>query len=357
MPEMPEKNKNLPIGIGGEKLEGHKETLPVSEVANEIIWVNPHIQTPFALEIGKDCKLGMFLNPKPNESQKNFLLEVKRGHGRSGILGRVIFKDDEGRMYRDIDLKGVGNVIHEFYVNTGKFRVGATETRTDPANLSTEGILYLPYANHDMRMTEQFLEKGIRTYRIVAMIELKELIDANGIKISVKDARKQKLLEKDTPIIAIRAFGTKTRIADITSRMNYEMDNTKLALEDARLLTSQELGKNENRFSYDDYFAWFVKTIAQNVALMHKSGWVHGYLTEHNLTLDARIVDLDSVENTESQPQDSHKSITQDIDTVKHSLFSLEQSVHNMLSNSFYKKQGSVDAWFNQNYQHIINQN
>jgi len=30
---------------------------------------------------------------------------------------------------------------------------------------------------------------------------------------------------------------------------------------------------------------------------MHNNNWVHGYLTEHNVTLDAKIIDLDSVEN------------------------------------------------------------
>lgn len=37
--------------------------------------------------------------------------EVSGSHTRSGILGRVIFSDKEGRLYRDIDLKGIGYVV------------------------------------------------------------------------------------------------------------------------------------------------------------------------------------------------------------------------------------------------------
>ena|SRR3989344_2830880 len=68
-----------------------------------------------------------------------------------------------------------------------------------------------------------------------------------------------------------------------------------------------------------DYFDWFTKTMAVNVARMHNKNWVHGYLTPHNITLDARIVDLDSVETMSEVKQrvrageDTNKSFNEDI--------------------------------------------
>ena len=60
-------------------------------------------------------------------------------------------------------------------------------------------------------------------------------------------------------------------------------------------MVAQELGRDPNEFNEWEYLRWFSRTLAENVARMHKAGFIHGYLTGHNITLDCRIVDLDSV--------------------------------------------------------------
>lgn len=60
-------------------------------------------------------------------------------------------------------------------------------------------------------------------------------------------------------------------------------------------IVAQELGKDPAEFSKKEYLTWLAETLGINVARMHNSGWFHGYLTTHNITLDGRITDLDSV--------------------------------------------------------------
>ena len=43
------------------------------------------------------------------------------------------------------------------------------------------------------------------------------------------------------------------------------------------------------------YLFWFAETLGKNVGLLHAHHYSHNYLSPHNITLDARIVDLDSV--------------------------------------------------------------
>ena len=59
-------------------------------------------------------------------------------------------------------------------------------------------------------------------------------------------------------------------------------------------MVSQELGYKRT-ITDKEYFEWFAKTLGENVGIMHRNGWTHRYLSSHNVTLDCRIVDLDSV--------------------------------------------------------------
>src|SRR3989344_1741250 len=108
--------ENVPTGLGS-KLERQKETLPVLEVKNKVVWVNPDLDIPFALKVGQPTNLGLFLsrrnNPSetPLPSQKITEMEVESRHNRSALLGRVVFGEKgQGpkQLYRDIDIKGVG---------------------------------------------------------------------------------------------------------------------------------------------------------------------------------------------------------------------------------------------------------
>lgn len=301
-----EPKAELPIGeakklgeLAREKWDEH--LLLFSQVKNTVLEVNPNVNLPFNLEKGKSSSLGLFaeaaFREKPGKFPKGkHALEVwPKAHRRSAILGRVIFNDEEGRIYRDIDLKGIGSI--ESSPLTGKATLLAPGEKLVVGG--RRGLLDKHTADYDYQKSEKFLLTGIRTCRVIAIIELKELV-INQHKLSIlKTVERSIIDDKFQPVVEVRAFGTKVRIADL--RTNQEQ--RELLLEDAKKLVSQELGYKK-LISTEEYLGWFAKTLGTNVGLMHKNGWYHCYLRwGHNITLDCRIVDLDSLSELKNEGQ------------------------------------------------------
>lgn len=294
--------KELPTGTGRESEP--KETLPAVEVDNEVEWVNPDFEKlPFSLKEGEPTKLGVFLTPKPKEEEQTVDLKVSREHGRSALLGRAIFQDKQRHLYRDLELKGIGTI-------SGSLKAGTISSRREG---TTWGILYLDNTLRAKEVAEEFLKAGIRAERYIAIIRLNEIVDEKGKKISIEEARKREMINlNQEPVIGLRAFGTKFRIEDAKK---------KEILEDARHLVAQELGIKEKDFSWEEYLKWFIKTAGENLGLMHKNKWFHNYLSPHNITLDCRIVDLDSVKSFQKEKDKEEK--------MEHDYKSLESTLLN----------------------------
>lgn len=319
----------LPTGEAGKLAEAvskswNEHLLLYSQVKNKVLKVNSGFEgtLPFKLEEGKPSPLGLFaeanFKEKPRElPEDKQALETWQRHQRSALLARVIIRDRDGRLYRDVDLKGGG------YIEYGKVvRIGGSYGG------GKGGLLDINSAFLDWQMSEKFLRVGIRTHRVLAVIDLKELI-VEGKKVTVEKARKMGGIfseheEKFQPVIAVRAFGTKTRIGDLYgSSINKE--EAKLLQEDAKKLVSQEIGLKKI-LSDDAYLEWFAKTLGHNLGLMHRKGWLHGYISKHNITLDCRIVDLDSINNVTKNKKDTEKRLKEIADARK---------VLTLLSNTF----------------------
>lgn len=270
---MPEK---LPFGKV-DSLDQEGKRVSALEMQNEVLWVNPEMELPFKLEVGNASSLGVFFSERPERRS----VAVHRRHQRSALLGRAIFRDKQGRLYRDIDAKGTG------YVGEFNFKVlPSMHSRNDHGPI---GVTLLDFAEHDRDMTEQFLQAGIRTYRVAAIIALKEVIYDNEVtsvdevKNIEKHTQNPTLRESEVPVVEVRAFATKMRISDAREE----------TLEDAIELVAQE--QNLPEMSKSNYLNWFAVTLGTQLGKMHKLGYTHNYLTPHNITLDCRIVDLDSV--------------------------------------------------------------
>lgn len=286
--------------FGKKGIKEYRETLPVLEVKNKVVWINPNLDFPFKLQVGQPTNLGLFLNDAlqvPAENSKR--LEAENHHNRSLLLGRVIFGEKQGKhrqLFRDIDIKGSG------YVRTGsEVSFGAPQSGViGPVGGGEEswGIMYLEAANYDATTAESFSELGVRVSRTVAIVELEEIIYC-GKRLAVSEAKARGLISKSaTPTLEIRAFGTHARLKDIVSTKNSQEKKNAL-IKDARLLVAQELGKDPKEFDNFKYALWLAKTIGENIGLMGKGGYVHKYLgIGHNITLDGCIVDFDSVEKT-----------------------------------------------------------
>src|SRR3989344_1212293 len=315
-----------------------------SQVKNRVLEVNPDIYIPLKLEEGKSSPLGLFAeaslkrNPGVIPERKQ-TLEFWPEHQRSATLGRIIFGDKQGRIYRDIDLKGIGYVKKEsFSSNIAKVLRPGEYTES-----GRMGLLQEDMALFDRQMTEEFLKAGIRTNRVIAVIELEEII-VNGKKISVSEAIKARICEKDFhPVVEVRAFGTKARVADVLSviKTGGLTEDQKLLLEDAKKLVSQELGFQET-ISGEEYLKWFTKTLGQNMGRMHKKGWLHNYIFNHNITLDCRIVDFDSITKIENEDQ-----IGTEVDNARQVI----KELSNLIFGNYSK---STMDLFNENYEKVF---
>ena len=295
-----------------EQYKKFKEVLPARRIRNTTLWVNDAFPL-FRLKVGEKAPIGLFLTPRTEDKKNDQTvgLEVFPGHQRTAIIGRVYFKDAEGLLlYRDIDIKGIGYIISLSRFFPTKMKVG----RIEIYGYEGLGLEDLEDAEKDRDWSEKFVHAGIRSTRVIAIIKPHEIIDSEGNAISIDEAKKRGLIPKEyEPVLTVRAFGVKTRV-------NEQMGPSKkfFFLDDARRFVAFELNKNIDEFSFKDYMEWFAETLGKNIGLMHSNGWAHGvlwtgYSNPSNVTLDCRIVDLDTVCDRTREPQSFIEYSRQDL--------------------------------------------
>lgn len=288
----------IPIGLGSVTEQcantgSRRELVECAPVQNKVISVNPEIYSPLNLVEGESSPLGIFASqPIPLYSREKsdlslLLVEAWHRHTRSALLGRMLFADKEGRVYRDVDLKGAGEIDVPEFGNLQTF-VNAPGAKKGIQGFG--GLMNKKAALVDYENSEDFLRVGIRTHRVIGIIKLEEIL-FRGQKLSFDDVMRMRHGAEYVfePVIQVRAFGTKARVSDLKLGVGL------VHIADAKKMVAQELGR-ETPLTDAQYLEWFAKTLGKNVGIMHSNEWVHPYLTDHNITLDCRIVDLDSVE-------------------------------------------------------------
>lgn len=311
--------KAIPVGIGG-GLEKNKKTIPVYQVDNVVEYVNPDIQSPFDLKEGVETNLGLFLSNTPKEGETVRNVELQKYHGRAGLLGRVIIQDNEGRKYRDVDIKGLGYL----------------SDKTIFSFSGTPGILNYEAAIKEKNVSEEMLKLGLNSSRVLSIIRLNEIFDNNGDRISVEQARQNRIIrETDEPVVEVRLMGSNARIQDLRIKFDHDPENFgsyrdnwrryDLTLKDIIEIISNELGVESSNFSLNDYVNWFAENLGRQIAIMHRNGWIHTGLTEQNITLDGKIVDFATAEHYSQNPpttEDLKKWVkySRDIDRAARSL-------------------------------------
>jgi len=295
-----EGQSQFPVGKRRE-LEASKETLPVLEVANKVQYVNPEIESPFQLEEGKPTNLGLFLNSQLQAGEDSRRLEAENYHRRSLLLARIIFgekyqKGIQRQLFRDVVIKGSGQIKEGSDV---AFSPPQAEEVLRGEGKRSWGIMSLKSAIHDMEISEKFHNLGMRVSRVIAIVELEEIV-FEGEKISIDEAKKRGIIDDTvTPVLEIRGFGTHNRLLDVQDQGN-SPEKKRIIIEDARLLVAQELGEDPAAFDLYKYATWLAKTLGNNMGLMGKSGYRHGNLSQgHNITLDGCLVDFETVEKTD----------------------------------------------------------
>lgn len=313
-----------------------RNTLPARFVKNKVLW-STRLNVPFRFKKGESTKVGVFLTPNAKEKQTE--VDVFRGHYRTGVVGKAFFTvlpqhfptgvvgkalfkargrvfKARGRVYRDLDVKGVGHTDLLWTPKGTKSIVAAVTPRYVGGEPSTYGILSHRDAQNEIRNAQKFLRAGIRTALPLAEIKLEEIINSQGKPVSIQQARERKMLhEKEgEPVLLLRAFGTKLRVNNLIVGTTA---NAKKAVKDAKSLLSREFGK---KFTDAEYTEWFAANLARQVARMHSKGWTHNYLSGHNITLDGRIVDLDSITRM-VKGKDAKKAIKYDLKSARNTLY------------------------------------
>jgi hypothetical protein len=192
----------------------------------------------------------------------------------------IKFMDKYGKEYEWLSLKGGGMPLKSL---KGKI---SPDTVVDTGKGEVWGLERKPDALHDMEVSNQLMEKGMHTAVYVAVIELEEIMlrfsGRKGVAKAVVDRVLPRTIEycgeqEDfVPVICIRGFRNPLRISDVDKK----------DIEDCA--ARQGMGSGE-------YFNWWAREFATNLAIMHNTGMTHENLISHNVTLAAEIVDLNTV--------------------------------------------------------------
>ena len=278
------RKRELPKGKARElekALEEEEKFALFEKVKNEVIWVNPEIKLPFKIKEQEENPLGVFLKLQREGNASYKKLETIPGECRTALLGRVIFKDKNNNYFRDIDLKGIGDVCAPSLIGQPF------------AWFSYHGFLSREDAEKEKTISEELTKAKIRVPRVLAIIKLKEAIFKNK-KISIEELLKETPVpENFQPVVMVRSFRTKAKVENLFSHSISERIKN-LLLEDAKEIVRQETGKKE--LSNKDYLMWFSQTLGENLGRLHKMGYCHFNLHHQNLTLACELVDFDTVE-------------------------------------------------------------
>lgn len=287
--------------------------LPAVKVDNEVEWVNPNVDLPFDLVTGLPTELALMVLPDDSDMEADAMVLGISGHQRSIQIGRQPFSDAQGVTYRDIDSKGSGYVEW----NPAKSEPGGSQRGLvgtgfngdywgDHAN-NPRGLLDIHNARRDQVFGEIFSEGGVRVALPLAVIRLKEIIDKDGEKIGIDEARHRGILDEDfDPAIELRGFGTRHRLNNWGI---FGQEMSREGLNDAIGLVANEIGLKPEEFTPKDYLLWFARTLGEQLRKIHEMGFAHAGLHSQNLTLDCRLVDLDTVQSLASDGEERDRLI------------------------------------------------
>lgn len=306
------------LGIQGEKrlqdLVGLGVLQPLSavQVKNHVDYVDPSIELN-GLDFKTGKSTGLVIQVAMGQARKNpeRIVYARPGtsfHLRAVLLtGEANIQDSDGVRYRYLDAKGTGNI--DVIEKNGKGLVDERFSRflkptpSYPASAYSEktwGQATRGWTDIDIKAYKKFQELGIKTVPIVATASIDEVLDKDGNIISIKEAKEQGYLNSQTdPYQIFRAWVTPFRLHEIEFdpegefHMGFDPTSKDIELKRSVLKSAMEdIGIGNVK----DYLEWLAKEIGGGLGLMHKNGVGHGFLGGlHNITLDGRFMDLDSV--------------------------------------------------------------
>lgn len=265
---------------------------PVSKVRARVVRVNRKSNAPLDLlsrKVGEEGALGLFVNWRKSEGGFRGTPAQWRV-----LTVPIVFRDSEGLVHNYIDFKGIGapREIHKIHPKVKPMPFFATKWYARGRITDTMfGLTHLKAAEKEWRSSGLLKKNGVRTSTPIAVLELKELMDS-GRKLTVAEARRKGLIPKGyRPALLVRGHTEALRVKDL-----YEWDPERHNI--PRAVKHDLLEERALKMGFADaehYLSWFTREIGRNLATMHNAGFAHNNYSFTNLTLDARIVDHETV--------------------------------------------------------------
>ncbi len=281
-------------------------------VDNVVVWDNPSFYYhQKGLSKGSMSIMGNVLALSlEQKKQSRTKVGIRKGHNRSATwLDSPKCQRLEAFFWRDVNLKGVGRVSGDSA--GGFFRIVSEKEKTEAvtwarvvnkdydsgqyldSETEVRGLLDYVDALNDTMWAEQLHVLGVRTHRTLGIILLKQLVTLSEGVCSVESLKQKELLPGGfTPVLQVRALGTEFRISDLSG---VKLPQQQTVMSDVYQLIGEELALP---FSEEDYLEWFASTLGKNIGLLHQAGLFHGSINPHNVTLDCRLVDHDTMRRT-----------------------------------------------------------
>ncbi|OGF25282.1 hypothetical protein A2303_03125 [Candidatus Falkowbacteria bacterium RIFOXYB2_FULL_47_14] len=280
--------------------------------AINIIYQNEKLKLPFKLE-----NLSYFVDPA-GETE----LASHPHHHRAAWLPDTAIRDDQGNIYFETTIKGLGYLYPESYQSKkdnfyGQDNSDITVQRSveDPWGYKVLGLFDRRNVSSLIENIKKMKQAGLRCEELAGALDLKKVLlggepaDAAFLKnYLIDEAKKQNFPQKYLddlkgfePALLIRVLRDNTRIQDFCSAAIAEKREI---LTDVfkRLNLENEYAKKETRYDISDpesikkYLEDFFAQSGKNLAIMQNNGAMMTYLNSGNITLSlGEVVDLDSI--------------------------------------------------------------
>ncbi|MEK5115031.1 hypothetical protein [Bacillus sp. FSL R5-0677] len=248
---------------------------------------------------------------RANENISYYNAILKDRHYRSIELIGDYRQDNLGNLYFSRRIKGAGkygspnlNKKHCFQNiknNETGLVLGLLDEETAERNYTLTSILHkhgveTEIPEYTYEIDEIFFQQENGD---ITILPLKEAFECANIP---QEKRKQKY------VVQVDGLGTNFRLQDIMSSSLLFNDSYKNAsidvastilLDVIKFLNKEFQIKNTTKKNiienFDDYILTFLNRLIENVARLHNLGGIHNRLTAHNIGMDGRLIDVDSI--------------------------------------------------------------
>lgn len=335
--------------------EGYELPVTMGKVKHTITDLNPQFAAELPFKKGSnDTPFGYFACVKFDADvveRPYYTLGVLPGHNRSVIWGSFNFRAFDGTLYRDIDIKGGGHTSYQEALRAVEDKGDIHHPEMlEPARIQRNdehatpndywGLMSMKEATHDMRMAEELAKIGIKAVRGMTILRLKELFVPKEGLVPVSTLREEIFTKKNPtdihlerdfdPVLYVRAYGVRSRLNEYPSQLEKMIPKETLAtrraelVRDAMHFVAGEEGIPVEAFTLDRYLSWYATSLGKLLGRLHANGLSgHGNICNSkskerraddpaNLTLDCRLVDLQTVAKLKGDKDKKYMHIRDD---------------------------------------------